>query len=102
MANIVMARLLPIKAGADMAMSANPSIKNAIVVKRAGCEVTMKEGRDLWWHELMADPDIKAECEPEVMDSEDPLFIPLYQRQHRKTQGVVHTQAGYLLYFIRL
>src|SRR5512137_315919 len=46
------------KAGADTAMAANPSIKSAIVVKRANCEVTMKEGRDLWWNDLMAAPDI--------------------------------------------
>ena len=75
------------KAGADTAMAANPSIKNAIVVKRANCEVTMKEGRDLWWNDLMAAPDIKAECEPEVLDSEDPLFILYTSRQHRQTQG---------------
>src|SRR5512136_1279884 len=55
------------KAGADTAMAANPTIKNSIVVKRAGCEVSMKEGRDLWWHDLMAAPDIKAECVPEHM-----------------------------------
>ncbi len=86
------------KAGADTAMAANPSIKNAIVVKRAGCEVTMKEGRDLWWNDLMAEPDIKSECEPEVLDSEDPLFILYTSGSTGKPKGVVHTQAGYLMY----
>jgi acetyl-CoA synthetase len=89
------------KAGADTAMAANPSIKNAIVVKRAGCEVTMKEGRDLWWHDLMAAPDIKAECEPEIMDAEDPLFILYTSGSTGKPKGVVHTQAGYLLYALQ-
>ncbi len=89
------------KAGADTAMAANPSIKNAIVVKRANCEVTMKEGRDLWWHDLMSAPDIKAECEPEVMDSEDPLFILYTSGSTGKPKGVVHTQAGYLLYALQ-
>ncbi|MBN1190732.1 MAG: acetate--CoA ligase [Dehalococcoidales bacterium] len=86
------------KAGADTAMAANPCIKNAIVVKRAGCEVTMQEGRDLWWHDLMADPDIKAECEPEVLDAEDPLFILYTSGSTGKPKGVLHTQAGYLMY----
>jgi acetyl-CoA synthetase len=80
------------------AMAANPTIKNAIVVKRAGCEVTMKEGRDAWWHELMSAPDIKSECEPEVLDSEDPLFILYTSGSTGKPKGVVHTQAGYLMY----
>ena len=86
------------KAGADTAMAANPSIKNSIVVKRASCEVSMKEGRDLWWHDLMAAPDIKSECEPEVMDSDDPLFILYTSGSTGKPKGVLHTQAGYLMY----
>jgi len=86
------------KAGADTAMAANPTIKNAVVVKRANCEVTMKEGRDLWWHDLMNAADIKAECEPEVLDSEDPLFILYTSGSTGKPKGVLHTQAGYLLY----
>lgn len=89
------------KAGADNAMAANPSIKTAIVVKRAGCEVTMKEGRDLWWDDLMSAPDIKAECEPESMDAEDPLFILYTSGSTGKPKGVVHTQAGYLLYALQ-
>ena len=89
------------KAGADTAMAANPTIKNAVVVKRANCEVTMKEGRDLWWHDLMNAPDIKAECEPEVLDSEDPLFILYTSGSTGKPKGVVHTQAGYLLYALQ-
>ena len=86
------------KAGADAAMAANPTITKAIVVKRAGCEVTMKEGRDFWWNDMMAAPDIKSECEPEVMDAEDPLFILYTSGSTGKPKGVVHTQAGYLLY----
>jgi acetyl-CoA synthetase len=86
------------KAGADTAMAANPSIKNAIVVKRAGCDVLMKEGRDAWWHDLMNGPDIKGECEPEIMDAEDPLFILYTSGSTGKPKGVVHTQGGYLLY----
>jgi acetyl-CoA synthetase len=86
------------KAGADTAMASNPTIKNAVVVKRASCEVAMKEGRDLWWHDLMSAPDIKGECEPEVLDAEDPLFILYTSGSTGKPKGVVHTQGGYLLY----
>jgi len=86
------------KQGADIAMAANPSIKRAIVVKRASCEITMQAGRDLWYHDLMSEPDIKAECEPEVLDAEDPLFILYTSGSTGKPKGVVHTQAGYLMY----
>ena len=86
------------KNGADIAMASNPTIQKSIVVKRANIEVPMQEGRDLWWHDLMSAPDIKAECEPEVMDAEDPLFILYTSGSTGKPKGVVHTQAGYLMY----
>jgi acetyl-CoA synthetase len=86
------------KNGADIAMAANPTIQNSIVVKRANIEVPMQEGRDMWWHDLMGSADIKAECEPEVMDAEDPLFILYTSGSTGKPKGVVHTQAGYLMY----
>jgi acetyl-CoA synthetase len=86
------------KSGADTAMDANDCLKTAIVVKRAGCEVNIKEGRDYWWHDLMSQPDIKSECEPEVLDSEDPLFILYTSGSTGKPKGVVHTQAGYLMH----
>lgn len=56
----------------------------------------MKEGRDLWWHDLMA----KASpfCEPEIMDAEDPLFILYTSGSTGKPKGVLHTTAGYLLF----
>jgi acetyl-CoA synthetase len=91
-------KTVPAKNSADIAMAANPSIQKSIVVKRANIEVPMQAGRDFWWNDLMADPDIKAECEPEVMDSEDPLFILYTSGSTGKPKGVVHTQAGYLLY----
>src|ERR1035437_6080496 len=91
-------KTVPSKAGADFAMAANPGMRNSIVVIRAAIEVTMKEGRDLWCHDLMAAPDIKSECQPEVMDAEDPLFILYTSGSTGKPKGVLHTQAGYLLY----
>jgi acetyl-CoA synthetase len=86
------------KANADIAMDQCPAIKDALVVKRCGNEVTLTEGRDSWWHDEMAAEDIASYCEPEVMDSEDPLFILYTSGSTGKPKGVMHTQAGYLLY----
>ena len=90
------------KGNADAAMAQCPDVKRAIVVERAGgANVTMKEGRDVWWHEEMQAEDIKPVCEPEVMDAEDPLFILYTSGSTGKPKGVLHTQAGYLLYCLQ-
>ncbi|MDD4876887.1 MAG: acetate--CoA ligase, partial [Dehalococcoidales bacterium] len=86
------------KVNADNALKAGPDVKTEIVVKRAGNEVDMEAGRDYWWHDEMVAEDITAYCEPEVMDSEDPLFILYTSGSTGKPKGVLHTQAGYLLY----
>jgi acetyl-CoA synthetase len=83
---------------ADTALASAPLIKDVIVVKRANAEIPMKEGRDYWWDKEMAAEDIKPVCEPEVLDSEDPLFILYTSGSTGKPKGVMHTQAGYLLY----
>ncbi len=93
-------RVVPLKKNVDEAL-ADPraaSIKTVIVCKRTGNPVNMKEGRDYWWHELMADPEISDYCEPEVMDAEDPLFILYTSGSTGKPKGVCHTTGGYLLY----
>ena len=86
------------KDNADAALAECPEVKRSIVVKRVNADVPMKEGRDIWYHEEMAAPDIKAVCEPEWMDSEDPLFILYTSGSTGKPKGVLHTTAGYLLY----
>jgi len=86
------------KANADAAMDASPMVKRAFVVKRVGVDVPMKEGRDHWWHEEIAAPDIAMDCPPEVMDAEDPLFILYTSGSTGKPKGVLHTTAGYLVY----
>jgi len=86
------------KASADKAMEDCPLVKTAIIVKRMGMDVPMKQGRDIWWHEEMAKSDIKPVCEPEVMDAEDPLFILYTSGSTGKPKGVLHTTAGYFLY----
>ncbi len=91
-------RVIRSKDNADEALNACPDVNNVIVVKRADIGVPMKEGRDRWWHDEMAAEDIKPCCEPEVMDSEDPLFILYTSGSTGKPKGVMHTQAGYLLF----
>ncbi len=89
-------KAVPQKANADRAAEQCPSIKTQIVVKRTGTEVTMKEGRDVWYEKLMEDAPIY--CKPEEMDAEDPLFILYTSGSTGKPKGVLHTTGGYLLY----
>jgi acetyl-CoA synthetase len=89
-------KVLPSKGNADAALEKCPTVKQCIVVNRIDKETDMKEGRDYWWHELMADA--SPFCEPEEMDAEDPLFILYTSGSTGKPKGVLHTTAGYLLY----
>ena len=91
-------RIIRSKDNADEALEKCPAVKDAIVVRRAGIQVKMAQGRDWWWHEEMQAGDVSAVCEPEVMDAEDPLFILYTSGSTGKPKGVLHTQAGYLLY----
>ncbi|MCX5853042.1 MAG: acetate--CoA ligase [Deltaproteobacteria bacterium] len=92
------AKAVPQKNGADEAVKACPSVEKVIVVRRVGDKIacTMKEGRDLWWHEEMAKA--RADCEPEWMDAEDPLFILYTSGSTGKPKGVMHTTGGYLVF----
>ncbi|MBW1679201.1 MAG: acetate--CoA ligase, partial [Deltaproteobacteria bacterium] len=84
------------KGNADKALEECPDVKNVVVVQRVAKETDMKEGRDLWWHELMAEA--SADCPAEVMDAEDPLFILYTSGSTGKPKGVLHTIGGYLLF----
>jgi acetyl-CoA synthetase len=72
------------------------SVQTVIVYQRTGQEVTMKEGRDFWWHEVMAGQSEKHVAEE--MDSEDMLFILYTSGSTGKPKGVVHTTGGYMVY----
>lgn len=87
---------IPMKANADAAVADCPSIEKTVVVKRTGDEVAFDAERDVWWHEAMETAD--AECEPEVMNAEDPLFILYTSGSTGKPKGVLHTTGGYLVY----
>ena len=89
-------RNTPLKANTDKALEKCPDVHSVIVVKRSGADVGWNAARDLWYHEQMENA--AADCEPEQMDAEDPLFILYTSGSTGKPKGVLHTTGGYLLY----
>ncbi len=85
---------VPLKRTSDEALQATPSLLHVVVVRRGGFPVHMQEGRDRWWHDLMAEA--AADCPAEPMDSEDMLFILYTSGTTGKPKGIVHTTGGYL------
>jgi acetyl-CoA synthetase len=91
-------KVIKSKDNADAAVAQCPTIKKAIVVKRANAEVKMKAGFETWWHDEMAAEDIKPYRKPEEMDAEDPLFILYTSGSTGKPKGVLHTTGGYMVF----
>ena len=90
------AKTIPVKAVVDEALEHCTTIEKVIVLKRTATQVTMKQGRDLWWHD-----EIKGTSRAHkaaVMDSEDMLFILYTSGSTGKPKGVVHTTGGYMVY----
>jgi acetyl-CoA synthetase len=88
-------KVVPLKANVDAALAKSSTIEKCIVVNRCNTAVEMKSGRDVWWHDLMADA--SADCPAEPLDSEHPLFILYTSGSTGKPKGVLHTTGGYLL-----
>ncbi len=89
-------RVVHLKKNMDVAISKTTSVQKVLVVRRSGNPVPMEASRDLWWHEEKTK--VMAECEPERMNSEDPLFILYTSGSTGKPKGVLHTTGGYLVY----
>ncbi len=85
-----------LKANTDEALKACPNVSTVVVVKRTGGKIAWTEGRDVWYDDLMAKA--SADCPPEQMDAEDPLFILYTSGSTGKPKGVLHTTGGYLVY----
>lgn len=89
--------VVPLKVAADEALATAETIESVVVLKRVGekTPVTMQEGRDHWWHDLVAAA--STDCPAEAMDSEDLLYILYTSGSTGKPKGIAHTTAGYLL-----
>jgi acetyl-CoA synthetase len=96
--------VVPLKLNVDEALTIKDAqgellaktIEKVFVLRRAGNEVQFQEGRDVWWHDEVAQ--VNAHCPAQKMDSEAPLFILYTSGSTGKPKGILHTTAGYLLY----
>jgi acetyl-CoA synthetase len=86
--------VVPLKENVDQAIAETPSIQHVMVLKRTGQPITMQSGRDQWWDDLLSKA--SAECAPETMDAEDPLYILYTSGTTGKPKGILHTTGGYL------
>ncbi len=89
-------KLIPLKQNVDTALKECPNVKTVIVVKRTKNSVSWQKHRDHWYHEITTT--VSAECEPEIMDADDPLFILYTSGSTGKPKGILHTLGGYLVY----
>ncbi|ARU58396.1 acetate--CoA ligase [Oleiphilus messinensis] len=91
-------RSIPLKRNVDRALTKDGAkhVDNVIVLQRTGGDVDWHEGRDLWWHDQVAA--VSADCPPEEMSAEDPLFILYTSGSTGAPKGVLHTTGGYLVY----
>ena len=87
---------IPLKAISDDAVGKTPTIEKVIVIKRTDDACDMQDGRDVWYHNEMADS--SPDCPAETVNAEDPLFILYTSGSTGKPKGVVHSSAGYLLH----
>ena len=84
----------PMKANVDEILDQLPKLQHVVVVNRTDSDTPMQEGRDVWWHEAIEKAD--ADCEPEPLDAEHPLYILYTSGSTAKPKGILHTTGGYL------
>ena len=89
-------RSVPLKVNVDKALHDCPGVTGVLVVRHDAAPIDMTEGRDRWWHE--AREAVSADCPPEPMGAEDPLFILYTSGSTGKPKGVLHTTGGYMLW----
>ncbi|NNC89196.1 MAG: acetate--CoA ligase [Akkermansiaceae bacterium] len=88
-------KVVPLKANVDAALKSHKGVKRVVVYQRTGAKVTMKRGRDLWWHEELEK--VSASHQARAFDSEHPLFILYTSGSTGKPKGILHSSGGYLL-----
>ena len=88
-------KIVELKRIADEAIRRAPIVEHVVVFKRTGHEVPMEEGRDMWWHDLMALPIADHRCPTEIVDAEDMLYLLYTSGTTGKPKAIVHTHGGY-------
>jgi len=89
-------RKIPLKKNTDEACDDCPTVKKVVVVKRTGGDIAWKDGRDVWYHDIVGAA--SEDCPAEEMNAEDPLFILYTSGSTGKPKGVLHTTGGYMVY----
>ncbi|MCH8005588.1 MAG: acetate--CoA ligase [Planctomycetes bacterium] len=89
-------KVVELKANVDDAAQMTDLLETVVVLKRCGNDIPWTEGRDHWWHDLVADASTECPCEP--MDSEDMLFLLYTSGSTGKPKGIVHTTGGYMVF----
>ena len=88
-------KAVPLKINVDAALEKSP-VEKVLVIRHTGTDVAMREGRDVWWHEVRET--VSADCPCEPMNAEDPLFILYTSGSTGKPKGVLHTTGGYAVW----